>query len=220
LSVGGEEVLVDPGTYAYHTEPEWRRYFRSTRAHNTVLVDERDQSIQTGNFMWSRHAVARCLYFGEQGTVQRFLGEHDGYCALRESLEHQREILYDPMQRLFTIKDILEGQGTHEVCQHWHFAETLSPIVVDDEIHVETERHRIRLVPQTMPAHVQFHRGGTAEEGGWISRGFGRKEPTTTVGWRFVAEGRTILTTCIYVEEAKGMQATDPQQPGGGASDR
>ncbi|HXN15517.1 MAG TPA: heparinase II/III family protein, partial [Usitatibacter sp.] len=28
LSVGGEEFLVDPGTYAYHTERAWRSYFR------------------------------------------------------------------------------------------------------------------------------------------------------------------------------------------------
>ncbi len=213
LNVGGEEVLIDPGTYSYHTEPEWRRYFRSTRAHNTVMVDDRDQSVQTGNFMWSRHAVARCLHFGEHGTQQRFLGEHDGYCALREPLEHQREILFDPVQRLFMIKDILEGQGTHEVCQHWHFAEHLAPIVAEDEIHVETDRHRIRLVPQSMPAHVQLYRGGTAEEGGWISRRFGHKEPTTTVVWRSVAQERTILTTYIYVEQI----ATEASDRGRGA---
>ena len=44
LSVGGLEFLVDPGTYAYHTQPEWRAYFRGTAAHNTVRIDGRDQS--------------------------------------------------------------------------------------------------------------------------------------------------------------------------------
>lgn len=204
LSVGGEEVLVDPGTYAYHTEPEWRRYFRSTRAHNTVVVDDCDQSTQSGNFMWSRHAIARCLHFGEQGTVQRFLGEHDGYCALREPLEHQREILYDTVQRVFTINDIVEGAGSHEVCQHWHFSERLAPVVRDDEISVATSKYRVRIVPQSMPAHGATYRGGTAEEGGWISRGFGRKEPATTVAWRYVAHRRAVLTTYIYIEALGG----------------
>jgi hypothetical protein len=200
LNVGGEEVLVDPGTYAYHTEPEWRRYFRSTRAHNTVLVDDRDQSLQSGNFMWSRHAIARCLHFGDHGMTQRFLGEHDGYCASREPVEHQREILYDTLSRTFTIKDILEGEGAHEVCQRWHFAEHLSPRVKEDEICVETARHRIRIVAQALPALVQTYIGGSPEEGGWISRRFGHKQPTTTVAWRSAAKGRTILTTHIYVE--------------------
>ena len=46
-SLGSEEFLVDPGTYA-----ERRAYFRGTAAHNTVRIDGRDQSEQGGNFMW------------------------------------------------------------------------------------------------------------------------------------------------------------------------
>ena len=30
LSAGGRELLVDPGTYAYHTQQRWREYFRGT----------------------------------------------------------------------------------------------------------------------------------------------------------------------------------------------
>lgn len=203
LNVGGEEVLVDPGTYSYHTEPEWRRYFRSTRAHNTVLVDDTDQSTQGGNFMWSRHAIARCLHFGEHGTVQRFLGEHDGYCRLPEPVEHQREILYDAAQRVFTITDILEGEGTHETLHHWHFAEHLDPLVGDEEILVHTARHTIRIVPEQVPLQVECHRAGGPAQGGWVSRRFGHKEPATTVAWRSTARGRTMFRTYIYIERRR-----------------
>ena len=44
LRAFGTDVLVDPGTYDYFTHAEWRRYFRSTAAHNTVEIDDRDQS--------------------------------------------------------------------------------------------------------------------------------------------------------------------------------
>ena len=33
------EFLIDPGTYAYHTQERWRNYFRGTSAHNTVRID-------------------------------------------------------------------------------------------------------------------------------------------------------------------------------------
>ena len=39
LSLGGVQVLVDPGTYCYHSDPKWREYFKGTSAHNTVRVD-------------------------------------------------------------------------------------------------------------------------------------------------------------------------------------
>jgi hypothetical protein len=62
LSVGGREFFVDPGTYAYHTQPAWREYFRGTAAHNTVRVDGENQSVSGGNFMWihRRGLAARC----------------------------------------------------------------------------------------------------------------------------------------------------------------
>lgn len=200
LSVGGEEVLIDPGTYAYHTAPEWRRYFRSTRAHNTLLIDDTDQSDQSGNFMWSRHASARCIDFIDELPVQRFAGEHDGYRALRDPVTHQREIHYDASQRKFTIIDRLDCAARHTVRMHWHCAEHLQPITTDQEICLFTDRHRVRIVAEHAPARALVFRGGTAEEGGWVSRGFGHKEPTTTVAWESTIEGATELRMYIYVE--------------------
>lgn len=200
LSVGGEEVLIDPGTYAYHTSPEWRRYFRGTRAHNTVLVDGRDQSDQSGNFMWSRHANSRCIEFLDELPVQRFIGEHDGYRALRDPVTHRREIAYDAHERTFTIVDTLECEGEHTVRLHWHCAEQLQPILTDKEVCLYTERHRVRVVAERSPDRVLTFRGASADEGGWVSRGFGRKEPTTTVAWESVIKGRTVLRTHIHID--------------------
>ena len=55
----GVDILADPGTYCYHGEPEWRSYFRSTIGHNTVEIGGRDQSQQSGPFMWERQARTR-----------------------------------------------------------------------------------------------------------------------------------------------------------------
>ncbi len=58
---GGVDILADPGTYCYFGEPEWRRYFRSTVAHNTLELDGEDQSLSGGPFLWLRHAPARTV---------------------------------------------------------------------------------------------------------------------------------------------------------------
>ncbi len=52
LRYGGVDIFADPGTYCYHGEPEWRSYFRSTIAHNTVEVDGQNQSADGGAFLW------------------------------------------------------------------------------------------------------------------------------------------------------------------------
>jgi hypothetical protein len=58
LKRGTSTVLTDAGTYVYHTEDRWRRFFRGTTAHNTVGVDGRDQAEYAGPFLWSTHAEA------------------------------------------------------------------------------------------------------------------------------------------------------------------
>ena len=45
---GGVDILADPGTYCYHGEPEWRTYFQSTIAHNTIEIDGQWQSVRGG----------------------------------------------------------------------------------------------------------------------------------------------------------------------------
>ena len=64
---GGMDILADPGTYCYHGEPEWRKYFQSTIGHNTVEVDGQWQSLRGGAFLWLRHAQGRELAVTDDG---------------------------------------------------------------------------------------------------------------------------------------------------------
>lgn len=52
LSVDGKPLFVNSGTYQY--QGEHRSYFRSTRAHNTLTIGDREQSE-----CWGEHRVAR-----------------------------------------------------------------------------------------------------------------------------------------------------------------
>lgn len=84
----GVDVLADPGTYCYHGQPEWRRYFRSTLGHNTLELDGADQSVSGGPFLWTRHARSRVLVAdASTGGTARWCAEHDGY---RPSVHRRR----------------------------------------------------------------------------------------------------------------------------------
>ena len=206
LNVGDREILVDPGTYAYHTDPAWRRYFRSTRAHNTVEVDGLDQSVQAGNFMWTDHANARCIEFDCGPGAQHFIGEHDGYRRLPDPVVHRREVVFDPDRRIFDLADMLRCEREHAVRRIWHFAENCQVETVGRELHVINGTAKVIFQPQEDLERVDIYRGGSADQGGWISRRFGHKVPCTTVVWKSRISGATVLRTRItYTRSPVGV---------------
>ena len=70
LGVDDAWWLIDPGTYAYHSEAEWRDYFRGTSAHNTLVINGLNQSRIGGNFLWleKAHAVLEATGRKSDGT--------------------------------------------------------------------------------------------------------------------------------------------------------
>jgi len=197
LNVGDREILIDPGTYAYHTEPEWRRYFRGTLAHNTVVVDDQDQSLQAGNFMWTDHARARCIEIDLSSPRQLFIGEHHGYERLADPVVHRRTIGFEPARRLIEVADLLRCEGAHRVQRSWHFAENCQVERHERGLRITSGHAQVFMEPQEEPERVEIHRGGSPAQGGWISRSFGSKRPTTSVFWHSRIEGATVLRTRI-----------------------
>ena len=199
LSVGGEEILVDTGTYCYHTEPEWRRYFRGTSAHNTVEVDSEDQSVQQGNFMWSGHAQSRCVEFAADSNPQRFVGIQEGYRRLEDPVVHRREINYFPDSVEFEIIDTIVGSGPHTVMRHWHFAEHLTPKVTPSGCIVVAAFAIITISAVEDVETQELAIGSNDPIGGWVSRGFGSKTTSHTMRWRNQIVGETTLRTRISI---------------------
>ena len=197
LSSGGEELLVDPGTYAYHTQREWRDYFRSTAAHNTVQVDGQDQSEIGGNFMWLRKANADMLAYR---PAQYFEGKHDGYLRLRDPVLHRRSIAFDANRNTVRVEDLLECHGEHEVALHWHFAENCRAETDGHHVHIASRRQGLR-----MTCHFglgpQLFCASTAPIAGWISRSFDSKAGITTARWRGTIRGNTRIVTEIALLE-------------------
>ena len=120
LALDGQWWLVDPGTYAYHTEHRWRDYFRGTAAHNTLRVDGTDQSIIGGPFLWVRHARARLERCETEASGRQVAeGVHDGY--RRRGVIHRRRVALESGETV-RIEDCLEGNSDHDLELHFHFA--------------------------------------------------------------------------------------------------
>ena len=196
LSAGGVEFLIDPGTYAYHTQERWRNYFRGTSAHNTVRIDGLDQSVPGGNFMWLRHAAAGCSLWLSSPEKDSFEGWHDGYLRLDDPVKHRRLIELDKRARRIVIEDQLEMEDEHEVELYFHCSEACRVDPVPGGFVLSREGITLRLaLPAGGTARVE--RGALAPILGWASRAFDQREPTSTIAWYARLTGRAVLRTEI-----------------------
>ena len=125
LSVGGREFLIDPGTYAYHTQERWRAVLpRHGRAQHACASTALDQSEPGGNFMWTAARRAPAAACGcRRREKDSFEGWHDGYARLEDPVKHRRLIELDKRARRFLIEDTLEMAGEHDVELFFHCAE-------------------------------------------------------------------------------------------------
>ncbi|WP_200387671.1 heparinase II/III family protein [Thiocapsa imhoffii] len=198
LSVGGNEFLIDPGTFAYHTERVWRDYFRGTSAHNTVCVDGIDQSVSGGNFMWLHHANARVIERSKTSNTFILEAEHDGYQRLNDPLVHRRRWSFDKTERVFQIIDTFDCHGTHRIDRWWHFSENCEIKISTNSVEAVNGRNRIQLMfDKDLHANIVHHRGSSHEPAGWVSRHFDVKVVSSSICEHINIHGSTQITAYI-----------------------
>lgn len=197
LSLGGDEVLVDPGTFCYHTQERWRNHFRSTAAHNTVNIDGLDQSVIGGNFMWMQHAPSQLERHDTDGPVQTFAGRHGGYQRLPDPVTHRRKVELARGERRLQVTDTLECQAQHTVGIHWQLAEQCTVQLVDGAAEVRCGRWRVTIACGHAGLRPTVLRGSDQPPGGWISRRFDSKQPADQLRWTGEISGTTEILTLI-----------------------
>jgi heparinase II/III-like protein len=194
---GGVDILADPGTYCYHGEPEWRSYFRSTIAHNTVEIDGVSQSRDGGPFMWLRQARTREIPVAD--PEHEWMAEHDGYAGLRPRASHRRAVRLDPDERAIEITDVIGGAG-HDVRLAFH----LGPDVEADLSGAEagltwtassgTGQARL-ILPEDLD--WSMYRGEESAFLGWYSPSLGRRVPAVSLVGQGSFEHEVRLTSRV-----------------------
>jgi hypothetical protein len=200
LAIGHEYFLVDAGTYAYHSHPEWRSYFRSTAAHNTASVDGQNQSEMAGRFLWRAKANARLLRFEKTSEQVTIAAEHDGYARLQDAVTHRRNVCFDRATGGLHIEDSFQCAGHHEIELFFHMHEDAEVVAVrDGEAQVNWRGRRIVLTSPDRNARWEILRGSDHPKLGWRSRRFNHKQPIATL--RICAEinGSSTIRTHLRI---------------------
>ncbi|MFM9434236.1 hypothetical protein ACFDR9_001290 [Janthinobacterium sp. CG_23.3] len=177
LSVGGEECLVDPGTYSYWQDIQWRDYFRGTSAHNTLRVDRCDQSVSGGRFMWTRKAACHIERMPTGPAQFDFAGWHDGYTRLADPVRHQRAVQFDAATRSLLVRDHIVARQGHLLEQFWHFAPGLEVTLDGAEVRVQGRAFSLVGSFSGAALSLELLRGAEDPPLGWFSRTYESKAP-------------------------------------------
>ena len=190
----GRNLLADAGTYLYNAAPPWDNPLVSSRVHNIVTVDGREQMTRGGRFLVldyvpasSRHVLS--VHPPVLGQITASL-RVDGLAGFG----HERTLSLLEDDR-WTVADSLRfARGVpHAVCLHW--------LLSDGEWHVQQRGLQVRLrsrLPggwftiittaagaKSSSLGVALVRAGKLLSGsgralpyeGWISPSYGKKIP-------------------------------------------
>ena len=121
----GHPVLVNCGTYAYQCDD--RAFFRSTAAHNTVMVNDTEQSECWGAFRMGKGSKTTVHRVDENGIQMSMIDQHGNTVERTVLLENENLVITDTshnqqMRVWLHVNDFsaerISASGKSIICQH------------------------------------------------------------------------------------------------------
>ncbi len=183
LWLGGRPVIVDSGVHGYDGD-HFREYARSTRAHNTVSVDGREQSEVWGTFRLARRAeLLNAQARGDEQTWN-FQGAYGLYHD--EDATHERRIQREADgQWVVTdvVRYITAGQALSFV--HLH-PQVTARRVGGQSLAVECQSGPLKIMIEPFAAEgVELITGAENPIQGWYFPDFGIAQPSATICFHY-----------------------------------
>ncbi len=155
----GENVFTDAGSYKYNTDSETIKYFSGTQSHNTVMLDNFDQMLKGGRFIWYywSQSVKAILTSGIDNY--KFEGEISAFRHISKEITHSRTIVKTKDKPEWQIIDVVSHKPKGVAMkQLWHV-----PLSHKNKVSIEcTDSNKVTLTPTVT--------------NGWYSSLYGTKE--------------------------------------------
>lgn len=162
LSKNGFPLIVNSGTYRYENG-EWRDFFRSTKAHNTVSVSSKEQSQFWGSFRVAKriNRVRRKQFIYK--NIEFYAGSYVSYSGT----EHKR-FIGNIDNKTIIVLDYVNAVSEDNIQSYLHFVPETSVIIENNIVHAVNNKESIKLTPIGI-SKIDL-------EQGWYSEQFNAKE--------------------------------------------
>jgi heparan-sulfate lyase len=167
LYAHGQNLMIDSGCYLYGSsdpeEQKWRAWFRSTKVHQTLTLDNRDADRKPKHLLWTDSADLTALVV-----------ENQSY----QNLKHRRTVLFVG-KKYFIIRDQAIGGDAGDVRIHFQFAPcdfTLNDLDAKSNFPAGANL-LVRTFPQGKPVQAE-------KDEGWISYKINEKSERPAWSWK------------------------------------
>jgi len=208
LFIENVDIVVDPGTYIYTAHPEWRNKFRSTRYHNTIEVDRKEQNrLGSSIFRLREDTNIKLNHWEKRGTGYFLDIQHNGYERLSNPVTHRRRVSLNEKNNYWIIQDILTGKGTHQIVLYFHLDPKIKVTTLSDDLAFLSH-------PALYKRNVAFLTKGIDKikiDKGYISYGYGSKTKSLVIKCSKEGTLPIKITTLIYPYSKKTLHSPSPE---------
>lgn len=127
----GKNVLMDSGTFKYNTTQSDIQWFMGSKGHNVAQLDDHDQMLKGGRFIWYHWSQSKHLHYIETEQSVVIEGEISAFQHLSNKCKVKRKIELFAGDRIIKVKDeVFNLNGFDALHQNWHY---------NSEVNIQTE---------------------------------------------------------------------------------
>jgi hypothetical protein len=170
-------VLIDLGSGQYNGNQEIRNFFRSTAAHNTVMLGGKDQAEIIGPFLWKKSYQSELIKI-QKGSGMTAEACHDGYVRAFDTV-HTRKVKWLTPYELEII-DSFQGPGGFPLKGMFHLGSCERATLEDNRMIADFSDFFFTI---SFPAGFQIDvfRGSKSPFMGWRSGTYGKWNPIYSI---------------------------------------
>lgn len=194
LAAFGHSLIVDPGRYTYSEQASdgvnWRRYFKETAGHNTVVVDGLNQM---------PYRCERPVDPEPDTSLKQFVSTtgfdflHGQVISHQYPVAHERMIFF-MLPEYWIVTDLLRTEGNHDYDLYFHLASRAQ----DEANMVSNEDCTIIHSPNLLIAQAHSADTKVAIEQGYVSPEYGLKHKAPIIRFSKRQASTTVFNTVLY----------------------
>ncbi len=198
FAAGNTTWIVDPGTFVYGVDEATRNWFRSTEAHNSVVVDGQPQAQPGVPFAWRTKTDGELLEFKDSETWAVLEGLHQGYASLSDPVTHMRSVLLlrDTTAPCLFVNDNFTAQAQHKYTLRFHLTPDCTTRAVNNRVEAQTPNGEMLVITVFAAGKVQGKVQARIEDG-WVSSCYGQRAAAPVAAFEISSEGPTTITSAL-----------------------